>query len=54
MPWQSGRPLKHHSGMRVLVVEDGEGIAAGLKAHLRKLGLAVDVADGVASAVRWN
>lgn len=36
--------------MRVLVVEDDEGIAAGLKAHLRKLGLAVDVADGVASA----
>jgi two-component system OmpR family response regulator/two-component system response regulator QseB len=36
--------------MRVLVVEDDEGIAAGLKVHLRKLGLAVDVTDGVASA----
>ena len=36
--------------MRVLVVEDDEGIAAGLEAHLRKLGWAADVTDGVASA----
>ena len=38
--------------MRVLVVEDDEGIAAGLQVHLRQLGWAVDVADGVASA--WH
>ncbi|MBA3595301.1 MAG: response regulator transcription factor [Polaromonas sp.] len=38
--------------MRVLVVEDDEGIAAGLQAHLRQLGWAVDVTDGVAPAWR--
>ena len=38
--------------MRVLVVEDDEGIAAGLQVHLRQLGWAVDVTDGVASA--WH
>jgi two-component system response regulator QseB len=36
--------------MRVLVVEDDEGIAAGLRGHLRQHGCAVDVAEGVASA----
>ncbi len=38
--------------MRVLVVEDDEGIAVGLQAHLRHLGWAVDVTDGVAPA--WD
>lgn len=38
--------------MRVLVVEDDEGIAAGLQVHLRQLGWAVDVTDGVVSA--WH
>jgi two-component system response regulator QseB len=37
-------------GMRVLVVEDDEGIAAGLQGHLRQQGCAVDVADSVAGA----
>ena len=36
--------------MRVLVVEDDEGIAVGLRGHLRQQGFAVDLADGVASA----
>lgn len=36
--------------MRVLVVEDDEGIAAGLQAHLDRLGWAVDRADAVRSA----
>ncbi len=36
--------------MRVLVVEDDQGIAVGLKVHLRQLGWAVDLADGVAGA----
>ncbi|MBX3653498.1 MAG: response regulator transcription factor [Ramlibacter sp.] len=36
--------------MRVLVVEDDEGIAAGLQAHLRQLGWAVDLSDSVAMA----
>jgi two-component system response regulator QseB len=34
--------------MRVLVVEDDEGIAQGLRAHLGRLGWAVDVCDSVA------
>ena len=38
--------------MRVLVVEDDDGIVAGLRVHLRQLGWAVDVTDGVASA--WH
>lgn len=38
--------------MRVLVVEDDEGIAAGLRGHLSQQGYAVDVADGVAAA--WS
>jgi two-component system OmpR family response regulator/two-component system response regulator QseB len=33
--------------MRVLVVEDDDGIAQGLKAHLHQQGWAVDVTDGV-------
>jgi two-component system response regulator QseB len=37
-------------GMRVLVVEDDEGIAAGLRGHLRRHGCAVDVAAGVGPA----
>jgi two-component system OmpR family response regulator/two-component system response regulator QseB len=37
-------------GMRVLVVEDDEGIAAGLQGHLRQQGCAVDVAGSVATA----
>jgi two-component system response regulator QseB len=36
--------------MRVLVVEDDEGIATGLQAHLRQLGWAVDVTGGVETA----
>ncbi|MDO8387549.1 MAG: DNA-binding response regulator, partial [Polaromonas sp.] len=36
--------------MRVLVVEDDEGIATGLQAHLGQLGWAVDLTDGVESA----
>lgn len=39
-------------GMRVLVVEDDEGIAAGLQAHLQRQGDAVDVAGTVALA--WS
>ncbi|HEX3139464.1 MAG TPA: response regulator transcription factor [Rhizobacter sp.] len=38
--------------MRVLVVEDDEGIAAGLQGHLRQQGDAVDVAGSVAMA--WS
>ena len=38
--------------MRVLVVEDDEGIAAGLEAHLRQLGWAADVMPSVAEA--WS
>ena len=34
--------------MRVLVAEDDEGIAAGLAAHLRRLGWAVDIVASVA------
>jgi two-component system response regulator QseB len=36
--------------MRVLVVEDDAGIAAGLAAHLRAQGWAPDTVDGVAAA----
>lgn len=36
--------------MRVLVVEDDEGIAQGLRAHLRQHGCAVDIAGTVAEA----
>lgn len=36
--------------MRVLLVEDDEGIAAGLHANLRQQGWAVDRTDGVAGA----
>lgn len=36
--------------MRVLVVEDDQGIAHGLESHLRQVGWAVDVAGGVESA----
>ncbi|WP_372826171.1 response regulator transcription factor [Polaromonas sp.] len=36
--------------MRVLVVEDDEGIATGLEAHLRQLGWAVDITDSVDTA----
>lgn len=36
--------------MRVLVVEDDEGIATGLQAHLGQLGWAVDLTDGVETA----
>ncbi|RYX91212.1 MAG: response regulator transcription factor [Comamonadaceae bacterium] len=36
--------------MRVLVVEDDEGIASGLLSHLKQLGWAADHAGGVASA----
>lgn len=38
--------------MRVLVVEDDEGIAGGLRAHLRQLGWAVDTTDRVEAA--WS
>lgn len=38
--------------MRVLVVEDDEGIARGLESHLRRLGWAVDITGGVESA--WS
>lgn len=36
--------------MRVLVVEDDEGIAQGLRAHLGQQGCAVDVAGSIAAA----
>ncbi len=36
--------------MRVLVVEDDEGIAKGLERHLKQLGWAIDIANGVESA----
>ncbi len=36
--------------MRILVVEDDEGIAAGLKSHLRQLGWAADATGSVAGA----
>ena len=36
--------------MRVLVAEDDEGIAAGLQAHLRRLGWAVDTVGSVGQA----
>ncbi|HSI60049.1 MAG TPA: response regulator transcription factor [Ideonella sp.] len=36
--------------MRVLVVEDDEGIAGGLRVALRQHGCAVDTADGIAPA----
>jgi two-component system OmpR family response regulator/two-component system response regulator QseB len=38
--------------MRVLVAEDDEGIAAGLQAHLRRLGWAVDTVGSVTQA--WS
>ncbi len=46
----TGTAPPHNVGMRGLVVEDDEGIAAGLRGHLRQQGYAVDVAQGVASA----
>ena len=42
----------HNGGMRILVVEDNEGIAAGLRANLMQRGYAADVCDTVASA--WH
>ncbi len=36
--------------MRVLVVEDDDGIARGLRIALRQHGWAVDIVDGVAAA----
>lgn len=36
--------------MRVLIVEDDEGIAGGLEFHFRHLGWAVDITDGVDTA----
>ena len=36
--------------MRVLVIEDDEGIAAGLRTHLRQHGVAADAVDSVADA----
>lgn len=45
----SGR-AGQNGAMRVLVVEDDEGIAAGLRVTLRQHGCAVDVADSVAGA----
>ena len=36
--------------MRILVVEDDVGIAAGLQLNLQQRGYAVDVADGMAAA----
>jgi two-component system OmpR family response regulator/two-component system response regulator QseB len=38
--------------MRILVVEDDAGIAAGLRTNLQQRGYAVDVCDGVTSAWR--
>ncbi|BEU98285.1 response regulator transcription factor [Acidovorax sp. DW039] len=38
--------------MRILVVEDDTGIAAGLRANLQQRGYAVDVCDGVSSS--WS
>jgi DNA-binding response OmpR family regulator len=36
--------------MRVLVIEDDEGIAAGLRTHLRQHGVSADVVDSVADS----
>lgn len=41
-----------NGAMRILVVEDDNGIAEGLRTNLRQRGYAVDVCDGVASA--WS
>lgn len=41
---------RHNGAMRVLVVEDDDGIAQGLKAHLRQQGWAVDSTGSVAGA----
>ncbi|RZJ19811.1 MAG: response regulator transcription factor, partial [Haliea sp.] len=38
--------------MRILVVEDDKGIAAGLQAHLRQQGWAADTTDSIAPA--WH
>jgi len=43
---------KHNALMRILVVEDNEGIAAGLRANLMQRGYAVDVCASVAEA--WH
>lgn len=40
----------HNAAMRILVVEDDEGIASGLRATLQQRGHAVDVCDGVSDA----
>ncbi len=40
----------HNPKMRVLVVEDDEGIAEGLRANLRQQGAAVDVAGSMTAA----
>jgi two-component system OmpR family response regulator/two-component system response regulator QseB len=41
-----------NAGMRILVVEDNEGIAGGLRANLTQRGYAVDVCTSVADA--WH
>lgn len=47
----SRQPLEN-AGMRILVVEDNEGIAAGLQANLTQRGYAVDVCQDIATA--WH
>ena len=47
-----GRIAPHNAGMRILVVEDNEGIAAGLRTNLMQRGYAVDVCASVAQA--WS
>jgi two-component system OmpR family response regulator/two-component system response regulator QseB len=46
------RIAAHNACMRILVVEDNEGIAAGLRANLMQRGYAVDVCASVAEA--WH
>lgn len=48
----SGRPPLHNARMRILVVEDNAGIAAGLQANLEQRRYAVDVCTTVADA--WH
>lgn len=52
MVGRNARSCMDNAGMRILVVEDNEGIAAGLRANLAQRGYAVDVCATVADA--WH
>lgn len=55
-PWvlmrRAAMAVMDNAGMRILVVEDNEGIASGLQLNLRQRGYAVDVCTCVADA--WH